>query len=478
MRFLHTGTAMAAAVALLSGCVTTGLNNPRLATAVSSDIPESWTAARITIPVDAATGWMDDFEGGGQLMSLAREAVGKNYDLAAASARVRQSLERVRIANADRLPQFDTDFSTNRSQNLRGANFTSSRANQFAIGLDLVWEADLWGRIGNVKKARLADLKAADADYQAARLSLAGTVVKTALELIESEQQVELSRENLKSLQTNLDILDSKLEAGDAEDRTALDISLSRADVARAESTIAQQQREADASRRVLEALLGRYPKGTIDSLRKLPTIRRSIPAGLPGELLLRRPDLIAAEARVDAQFQEVAASRKALLPTFRITAGGGTSTTNELADLLNIQNLVWNIGQNLMQPLYQGGRLKADIRLTEAERDEVASTYADTALIAFREVETALAAEGYYLKQVAALEKAVVESDRAEELSLSQYENGLVDIITLLESQRRAFDSRSSLLSVRLLLLQNRVDLHLALGGDFDHVPVVKEKE
>ncbi|MGY8639947.1 MAG: efflux transporter outer membrane subunit [Verrucomicrobiales bacterium] len=478
MRSFYVMIAVALAVVFLNGCISTGLNNPRLATAVSADIPDSWMAARIVVPADSAMGWLDDFDGGGKLLSLAREAVGKNYDLAASAARVRQSLERVKIAKADGLPQFDTDFSTNRSQNLRGANFTSSRANQFALGLDLAWEVDLWGRIGNVKKARLADLKAVDADYQAARLSLGATVVKTALEILESEMQVDLSRKNLKSLQTNLEILDSKLEAGDAEDRTALDISLSRADVARTESTIAQQQREADASRRAMEALLGRYPKGKIDSLRKLPTISRSIPGGLPSELLLRRPDLIAAEARVDAQFQEVAASRKALLPTFRITAGGGTSTTQDLSDLMDINNLVWNIGQNLAQPIFLAGKLKADIRLTEAERDEVAAQYADTALAAFREVETALAAEKYYVKQVAALEKAAMESDRAEELSLSQYEKGLVDIITLLESQRRAFDANSSLLTVRLLLLQNRIDLHLALGGDFDHAPEVLENK
>ena len=144
----------------------------------------------------------------------------------------------------------------------------------------------------------------------------------------------------------------------------------------------------------------------------------------------------------------------------------------------MDINNLVWNIGQNLAQPIFLAGKLKADIRLTEAERDEVAAQYADTALAAFREVETALAAEKYYVKQVAALEKAAMESDRAEELSLSQYEKGLVDIITLLESQRRAFDANSSLLTVRLLLLQNRIDLHLALGGDFDHAPEVLENK
>ncbi|MEM7517577.1 MAG: TolC family protein, partial [Planctomycetota bacterium] len=185
---------------------------------------------------------------------------------------------------------------------------------------------------------------------------------------------------------------------------------------------------------------------------------------------LLRRPDLLAAEANVDAALKELAASRKALLPAIRITGSGGTATTDEFADIFSIQNLVWNIGQNLTRPIYQGGELKANIRLDEEEVTELAATYAETALTAFREVETALAAEGYFLGQVEALSVAAAEARRAEELSLSQYEQGLVDILTLLESQRRAFDAQRSLYEIRLALLRNRVDLYLALGGDFDH--------
>ncbi len=438
---------------------------------VRSQIPDGWAASGVKVPAEAATGWIDEF-GSSRLTSLVREAAGKNYDLAASAARIRAAEQRARIAGADRRPQIAFDTGASRSQNLRGAQFQSVRANNYNLGLDVNWEIDLWGRISNLKAAAIAQLDATSADYQAARLSLAGNVVKTTLDLWEAQQQVILSKSNLASLRTNLDILDSKLEAGDADDRTALEISLSRADVARSEATIAQQGRQADAARRQLETLLGRYPSGTVDGIKDFPKLGRAVPAGLPSELLLRRPDIIAAEFRIDAELNEIAATRKELLPSVRLTSGGGTSTTQDFVKLFDVDNLVYNIGATLAQQITEGGRLRGNIRLNEAERDQLVADYAETVLQAFREIETALAAEQYYVDQQRHLSTAATEAERAQELSLSQYQRGLVDIITVLESQRRAFDSRSNLLSVLNQRAQNRVDLHLALGGDFDHVP------
>ena len=156
-------------------------------------------------------------------------------------------------------------------------------------------------------------------------------------------------------------------------------------------------------------------------------------------------------------------------MPTFAINSSIGNSSTDEFAEIFDLQNLVWNVGQNLTQPLLAGGRIRSNIRLDEHERNELILSYAETAMTAFREVESALAAEQYLARQAEALAVAATESRRAEDLSLSQYEEGLVDIITLLESQRRSFDSQSNFLAIRLQLLQNRVDLYLALGGDFD---------
>jgi len=399
-----------------------------------------------------------------------REAVGKNYNLASAAARVRQAGARVRTAGAGRFPRLDITSGVSRSQRLRGAQFQTVRANQFNLGLDLGWELDLWGRLANLKRSAVASLQASAADYHSSRLSLAADVAKTALDIVEAEKLVTLIHKNLASLETNLHILDRKLELGDADDRTALEVSLSRAEIARSRANITAEKRRADASRRRLEILLGSYPEGELKGLVDFPKIRRPVPAGLPSELLLRRPDIAAAERRASAALEDVIAARKALLPSIRITGGGGTNTTQDLGNLLDLNNLVWDIAGGLTAPVFRGGELRAGVALSEAQRDEIVADYASVALRAFQEVETTLTAEGYLLEQQAQLEKASRESVRAEELALGQYEKGLVDIITVLESERRSFDARSALLMVTNQRLQNRIDLYLALGGDFDH--------
>lgn len=457
----------------MSGCV---LENQLVSepAVMVGDLPSTWTGGGWQVPRQAVTGWIYDFKSP-QLNSLVKEAVDRNYSLSAALARVDQAAERARITNAGRLPEIDAVLQTTRSQNLRGANFQTVRANNFNFALSMAWEIDLWGRIKNLRDADLDELTAQANLYESSRLSLAANVAKIAFQIVEARLQIYLSNRTLRSLQTNLDILDARLEAGAADDRTALEISLTRADVAGVKANIFANQRQLDAAKRTLETLLGRYPAGMVESLVSMPTISRNIPVGLPSELLLRRPDLLAAEARVDAALKDLAASRKALLPAVRINGGMGTSTTDEFGDIFDIQNLVWNIGANLARSLYRGGELKAQIRLSESERDELIASYADTVLVAFREVETALSSEGYYRAQVDELTVAVQEARRAEALSLDQYEDGIVDIITLLDSQRRAFNSQSSLLAVQLQLLQNRVDLYLALGGDFDHLVTEK---
>lgn len=460
-------------VFFLAGC--TFWKGPTFdAAAAVGDLPARWTAGG-GVPCEAVTGWLGDFDSPA-LRSLVEEAVGQNYSLAASRTRITQARERARIAGADWHPGIDSSVSTSRSQNLRGDAFRNTMANNFNFSLDLSWEIDLWGRIRNLRDAELARVASETGLYEASRLSLAANVVKTALAIVEARGQIEISRRTLSSLRTNLKILDSRLVAGDLADRAALEISLSRADIARAERAILLSQRQLDASRRTLETLLGRYPSGTVEAITALPRISRDVPEGIPSELLLRRPDLLAAEARVDAALKELSASRKTLLPSLSLSGSIGTASTDEFGDIFDIQNMVWAVGQNLARPIYQGGRLRASIRLDEAERDELVHDYAETALNAFREVETALAAERFLRSEVAALSTAVTESRRAEDLSLGEFEQGLVEIITLLESQRRAFEAESVLLAAKLELLTNRVDLHLALGGDFDHSPVAKE--
>jgi multidrug efflux system outer membrane protein len=451
--------------------------------------PSKWGAARdslgITIPAEfeadqstnptIVSAWIDDF-GDKTLEELVAEALEHNRDLQSAAARMRAANANARSTAASLFPQIDADAAARRfqrvltqSSRLVGSNsgdtITRDRVNDFGINLNVDWEADLWGRIRNNTAASYDDAVAAAADYYAARLSLAANTARSWFNCLEAEAQVRLSQQTLENFTSAYNIIDSGFQRGVSG---ALDVRLAKANVAGAVSGLNARKRERDAAKRSLETLLGRYPSGQIEATLDLPSIKGSVPPGLPSDLLRRRPDLIAAEGRAQAALQRVKGAKKELLPVIRLTAGGGI-TSDDLAELLTLERLVWNIAASAIQPIFQGGRIMANIDIQEARRDENIADYAQAVLIAFREVESSLAAEQYLREELSALDVAADESVKAETLALDEYERGLVDIVTVLEAQRRSFKSQESLLQSRNLILQNRIDLYLALGGDFD---------
>jgi outer membrane protein TolC len=183
--------------------------------------------------------------------------------------------------------------------------------------------------------------------------------------------------------------------------------------------------------------------------------------------MLLRRPDLRAAERRLASSLHDESAAKKAFLPSLNITGSAGFST-EDLVFLLDKDSLIWSIAGGVAQRLFEGGRIKANIELAKGRYEEALATYAGSVLTAFREVETAIAAEAFFVEQEHALDQAVTEAERSVKLAAGQYDRGLADILTLLDAQQRAFDARSSLLAVKAQRLRNRADLHLALGGEF----------
>lgn len=429
--------------------------------------PAKW-AALPGIPKTAATGWLDEF-GSSKLKALVGQAVSNNPDMKAAAARVQQARALMVQAGAGLFPALTLNGSGSRTQSPGDQRFAGVNqiANRFTSNLNISWEIDFWGRIADERRAAKAGTEAAAEDWHAAQLSLAANTVQTAVSLAEAETLLALARSNVSTRKVQLGILERQLDRGIDPERAALDVSLSRADLARAESTVQQRMATADQTRRTLETLLGGYPAGSERGMGGLPSLRRSIPAGLPSEMLIRRPDLRASERRVYAALASESAAKKTLLPSLRLTAQAGR-TSQRIEQLIRPESAIWNIGSQAAQTLFQGGRLKAGIDLERARYDESLQTYAGNVLTAFREVETALAAEQFLLVQEAALERASTEAERAEQLALSQYEKGLSEVLTLLDARQRAFDSRSTLTSVRAQRLRNRAALHLALGGEF----------
>ncbi|MEY8194781.1 MAG: TolC family protein, partial [Cycloclasticus sp.] len=220
-----------------------------------------------------------------------------------------------------------------------------------------------------------------------------------------------------------------------------------------------------------------RYPAATLSLSNSLPELVYSIPAGVPADLLNRRPDIMSAKQRFKALNERHIQAKMNRLPAIKLTGSGGTSTQN-LTDLVNTDVLVWNFATGLLQPLFQGGRLdalrdQAGIRLQQSEDD-----YRAVVLQAFQEVETALSSDQWLKQQQQALAETANELNEAELLATQDYASGLTDINTLLQTQRQAFDAQSSLLVAHKNRLQNRVNLYLALGGPINAGAITPEQQ
>jgi outer membrane protein, multidrug efflux system len=423
-------------------------------------IPESWSSDAPDARVKQA--WLEDFADP-TLSKLVTEAIATNYSLRAAAARVEQARARAGIAGARLLPQVDAAAGASRAD-LSGNN-ASGRVDSYDARVTAAWEVDLWGRLGDEQRAAARDADAVAADYLAARLSLAATVAQAWFDAVEAQLQVELAQETVRNFRDNLEIVHEGFRAGL---NSALDVRLERANLAGAEAELEGTLIVRERRVRSLEVLLGRYPKGELAIATALPDIETAVPAGLPAEILARRPDVRSVAYRLAASDQRFTAARKNRLPGIALTASGGV-TSGELGNLLDFDAIIWSIAADLAAPVFQGGRLQAERDLAGAENQEVLADYAQVVLVAFREVETALSAERILASQEAALEVASRESVEAEALALERYRAGLVDIITWLEARRRAFNARSALLGISNARLQNRIALYLALGGGFE---------
>ncbi len=438
---------------------------------LSIKAPEEWTGGKTVTGVSDARWW--NYLGDESLDTAIGAALEHNYDLRAAAARVAVAQAEARIAGADLHPTLDLNLTRGRQrQNFVGLPIPGREGSVLAttfsnagVNLALSWEPDFWGRMKSGEAAALAVVGAREADVAASRLSLSGQVAKAWFAAIEAQRQLGLARATLESYNTSVARVRERFERGL---RPSLDLRLGLTEVDRAEALVEQRRAQLDAAVRQIEILLGQYPAGVYALAEDLPNLPVHIPEGLPSELVHRRPDLAAIEKELLASDARVAQSRANLRPRFNLTSQGGTAS-NQLRDLVDGNLLAWNLIGGLIQPIYNRGRLKAGIDRDEAYVRDAMSRYESSLLRAYGEVEIALAAEDILARREAALEAATKQSLAARDLADDRYRRGLADIITVLSAQRTALDSESQLLALRRQRLDNRVDIHLALGGGFE---------
>jgi NodT family efflux transporter outer membrane factor (OMF) lipoprotein len=406
-----------------------------------------------------------------ELDAIVVEALEHNYDIQAASARVDAAAAIAKISGADLYPTLDFQASAvRRKQNfigfpIPGDDIPSATFTSYGVSVATAWEIDLWGRIRSGARAAVADLEAAQALLAGVRLSVAGQAAKAWFAVGEARRQVDLSENTVRAFRQTAERVRVRYERGL---RPSLDYRLALANLAGAEADLEARRDRLQIATRQLEILLGRYPADAIAGSDDLPPPPDEVPAGLPATLVSRRPDLVVAERRLAAADSRVAEAKAARYPRLALTASGGTAT-QELSDLVDGNFSVWSLAANLLQPIFQGGRLKANVDLTEANAEEVTALYVQDVLLAFGEVESILTSGEILTREERALVTASEQSAAAQRLAEDRYDQGLEDIVTVLDAQRRALVAESSLLAVRRLRLENRVDLYLALGGGFD---------
>jgi multidrug efflux system outer membrane protein len=461
---------MVLAATVLTACASAPEHKPP---DVNIESPQMFTAGELDTATASLTRWWGSFDQP-VLDELVSESLENNYDLIAAAARVDQAAALAQITGADRWPQLFVGGQGSRSKRnfigfpIQGApdgEVLSTRTNSYGVSLDASWEIDLWGRMYKAQSAALADVEATWADLSGLRLSIASQTVKAWFAITEARLQLELAEQTVNSFRTSANHVRTRYEQGV---RTSLDLRLALSNVASAEALLEFRREQLDRTTRQLEILLGRYPAAAIEAPPALPELPGEVPGGLPSELLIRRPDLLAAERRYAAAGARVSSAKRAFFPRITLTGAGGT-LTQQIGDIANGDFSVWNIAAGITQPIFQGGRLRADLARSHAVSDQALAGYAGALLRAFGEVESAIVAEERLRWRVQYTAEAARQSEGARQVAERQYQAGLVDYITVLETQRRSLNSQSELITVRRERLDARVNLHMALGGGFD---------
>lgn len=467
------------AILVLSGCAS--LYKPQAPEVVNAEaaVPAAEEFAAYAPASLPRTDWVESFNDP-RLEALVAQAVEQNTTIRAALFAVDASLAGVDTAESFQLPSLSGSGGVSRQQRFENGTFFVNGVpvssgqplgqTNFSLGLSSNWEPDFWNRISDRVSAAELEVAGSEADLAAARLSIVGQVVLAYFDLIEAQQLVALSERDVETQQRSQLLTERRFESGLAG---SADVRLARSAVASSEALKATREQQRGNTARRLEVLLRNYPADALEARESLPDLPALSGAGDPAGVLERRPDLIAQEARLHAQGIQVDLARKALLPSINLTGRFDDNVTN-FTDLLSPESLVANLGASLSLPIFQNGRLRADVDRQEAILARSLENYAGAALTAFNEIEDALAAERQLAERETALETSLIESQRAEERLELRYTEGLATILQLLDAQSRRLNAEGQLITARAERLANRVRLHVALGGGDGNTPSV----
>ena len=406
----------------------------------------------------SAFSWLESFNSP-DLNLLVEKAIEENYSLAQQATAVRLAEQSVRISRSELLPFLNLSVSAQRSDT------GTAPANQYGLSLAAGYEVDLWGKLNTAQKRSQIDLANQRARYQEAERTLVRDVVNAGFDASSAEQLLGLLNQRFNNLTESLDVIERGYRSGLND---ALDVYLSRNTLELERAGIANQQQVLFESLTRLELLLGEYPGAKLNVSGSLQSINlEPLEAGIPAGLLQRRPDIQQAWLDLLSADAGVAIAHRNRFPGLNLSASLSDSD-QELGHLLDGGSLAWSVAASLVQPLFQGGRLAALEEQAKILLEQQEKRYLEVVFRALAEVENELSRGQVLNARYEAFVRAEQNANTALELAFDQYQRGLVPYTTVLESQRRAFDAQTTLIQLRNQQLKSRVNLLLALGGEY----------
>ena len=419
-------------------------------------LPDAWVA-RGAGAGPVAANWLASFRDDG-LSAAVAEAIAHNADIRVAAARVEQAQLYAKLAGAKLYPSVDLLARG-------GGKMSGDNSGLQGAVLSVTWELDVWGRVRYGRAAAAADARSAEADFEYARQSLAANVARSWFLATEAGLQAEVARGTIRDGEELVRLAETRSRIGVGNDE---DIYIARANVGASRDNLREIELAREQAIRALELLLGRYPSAAAAVTPQLPGQPEAIPAGLPSELLERRPDVVAAERRVAAAFNRIQEARAARLPSIALTTGV-SAISSDLFLLKSRDNPIWNLGANLLAPIYRGGALRTQVDIRTAEQREAVAGYAAVGLRAFGEVENALSAEITAREREQILADTLANNQRAFQVVQTQFKVGSTDLRFVTQRQLALNATQSAILRVQAEQRVQRVNLHLALGGSFE---------
>lgn len=441
----------------LSGCAQSAITNDSKAV----ESPQAW--ARDGHPGSVVENWLTEFDDP-LLIDLVSEAISNNYSLERERALLAQAEQTVVIVRANRFPELDVSLGASRRGVQAGNTGDRMTSTTFNGSLDAFWEVDLWGRLTAEQKSAQLAMQAQRARLALAEREVAAATASALFSVMQERQLLEVAAQRLDNVKQSEEIVSSGYRQGLND---ALDLYLARNQVERQQANLAQQEQTLLESIAELQLIVARYPDGQMRIGGALPVINSPIPTGLPSELLMRRSDLQQAWLDLLAADANLAAAHKARFPRLALIGSAGVASL-EFADLLDGDGTTWSLLGSVTQPLFQGGRIAAQERFAAELVRQAEQQYLDLVYRAFADVENAISRAASLNDRYTSFLDAETNASAALTLALEQYQRGLVSYTTVLESQRQAFDAEATVVELRNQLLQNRIDLYLALGGEF----------